>query len=152
MKRICITLLAALLPLAAAAQNRAIEALAQKYSGREGFSTTVLKGRLTNDLSGMLALESVDISNIMRDVSSIVVVRAERADDGFARDVRGAAAATGYSTVLSQSSDGEQISFLISERASGRKNEFVIVILGAKTNMLVSIVGNYTLKRIDKAR
>jgi len=153
MKKIhLITLTVALLPLAAAAQHRDIEALAQKYSGREGFSTTVVKGRVTRELSRTLDIESVDISGIMRDISSIVAVRAERADAEFARDVRAAATATGYATVLSQSSDGEQISFLVSDHAGGRRNEFVIVVLGRETNMLVSIVGDYTLKQINKSR
>jgi len=154
MKRVYITLFAALLlsPLAAGAQNRAIEALARKYSGREGFSTTVVKGSITRDLSHMLDIESVDISGVMRDISSIVVVRSERPDEAFARDVREAAASTGYSTVLSQSAEGQQISFLVSEGGRGRRSEFVIVVLGADNNILVSIVGDYKLKQIDKTR
>jgi hypothetical protein len=142
--------LAALLPVAAASQNRAIEALAEKYSGREGFTTTVLKGRITSDVSRTLDIRSVDISSIMKDISAIVVVSAEKPDAEFERDARAAAASTGYTTVLSQSSRGQQVSFLVSENGRGRRNEFVIIILGNDTNMLLSLVGDYKLTQIDK--
>jgi hypothetical protein len=147
MKRLILILLA-LVPLGASAQNRAIEALAGKYSDRDGFSTTVIKGDLSNGFAGSLNVEGVDISNIIRNISSIIVVRSERPDEEFSREVSGAVA-SGYSTVLSSSSDGERVRFLLAENGGG-KNEFVIVITGPDTNLLVSIVGDYTLGKVTR--
>jgi hypothetical protein len=148
MKRLIIILLA-IVPIGAAAQNRAIEALAEKYTDRDGFSTTVIKGNLSNGFAGSLDIEGVDISNIIRNISSIIVVRSETPDEEFTREVK-RAVTNGYSTVLSSNSDGEQVRFLLSEPTDGRKNEFVIAITGRETNLIVSIVGDYTLGEINK--
>jgi hypothetical protein len=142
MKRLIITLLA-LVPLGAAAQSMAIEALATKYADRDGFSTTVVKGDISTGFVGSLNVESVDISNIIKDISSIVVVRATQPDEEFTRDIN-RAVAEGYETVLSSSSDGNRVRFLLTEETD-HKREFVIAIYGETTNVLVSIVGNYTL-------
>lgn len=148
MKRFILTLLA-VVPLGAAAQNRAIEAMAQKYADREGYSTTVVKGDLSKGFAGSLNIESVDISNIIKDIKSIIVIRAERADENFAREVADAVA-EGYSTVMSASSGGERVRFLLSEAAKERENEFVITITGREANLVVSIVGNYTLGKVTR--
>jgi hypothetical protein len=149
MKRLIITLLA-FVPLGAAAQSRAIEALATKYADREGFSTTVVKGDISTGFVGSLTIESVDISNIIKDISSIIVIRSTRPDEEFTRAVN-RAVAEGYSTVLSSSSGGEHVRFLLSEDRD-RENEFVIAISGDTTNILVSIVGNYTLGKVSKPK
>ena len=141
------SLAAAFVALGAAAQNRAIETLAQKYSDRDGFSTTVVKGDIASGFAGSLDIESIDISNILKDISSIVVVNSEAPDEEFSRDVN-RALSTGYSTILSSSSDGEMVRFLLSEKSEGRENEFVITIFGPSTNLVVSIMGNYTLGKV----
>jgi hypothetical protein len=147
MKRLLIAFLA-LAPLGTAAQNRAIEQIAAKYADRDGFSTTVVKGDISTGFVGSLNIESVDISNIIKDISSIVVVRATRPDDEFTRDLN-RAVAEGYDTVLSSSSDGDRVRFLLAE-GPDRKSEFVIAITGETTNILVSIVGDYTLGKVSK--
>ncbi len=148
MKRFIIILLA-LVPLGAAAQNSQIEAMAEKYADRDGFSTTVVKGKISSGFAGSLNIENVDISNIIKDISSIIVIRADRPVEEFTREVE-RAVVEGYSTVLSSNADGERVRFLLSEADGGRHSEFVIVILGPKTNLLVSIVGDYTLGRVTK--
>ncbi len=145
------------------AKNEAIEALAGKYAQRDGFSTTVIKGDLSRGLAGSLDIESLDISNILRDISSIVVVRSQRPDSVFTREVS-EAVSRGYSTVLSSNDGDDRVRFLLSESCdegeegsegregregreggkSGDRKEFVILITGSRTNMVVSIVGDYT--------
>ncbi len=149
-KRLLLSIAAAVIALGASAQNKAIEALAKKYSDRDGFSTTVVKGAISTGIAGSLNIESVDISNFIKDISSIIVIRAEKPDKDFSNEVN-SAVAQGYTTILSSSTDGEHVRFLLSENAGGRKNEFVIVIFGKETNLLVSIVGNYTLKKVSKS-
>lgn len=145
-------MLPAFVPIAAAAQNKEIDRIAEKYSDRDGFSTTVIRGDISKELSGSLNVEGVDISNIVKEISSIVIVSSDRPDEEFTREVP-AAVNAGYSTVLSSSKDGEQVRFLLSENSdSSGKNEFVIVIFGRETNMMVSITGNYTLGYVSKPR
>lgn len=152
-----IILFLTIVPLGAAAQSRAIEALAEKYADRNGFTTTVVKGDLSRGFVGSLDIESVDISNILKDISSIIVVRASRPDDNFTRDVN-EAVARGYSTVVSSTDGEDRVRFLLSENpvaaavagageGSNRK-EFVIAITGVTTNIVVSIVGDYTLGKV----
>ena len=56
MRRLIIILLT-LVPLGASAQSRAIEALAEKYANRDGFSTTLIKGNLSKGFAGSLNIE-----------------------------------------------------------------------------------------------
>lgn len=153
MKKIII-ILSVLVPVAVAAQNRAIEELAAKYADREGFSTTVIKGVLSGGASGAVKIEGVDISKIVKDISSITIVSSDGPDDEFSRDVKSAVQRGGYSTVMSSSSDGERIEFLLSDVPPGgdgkKRNEFVITILGRDENLIVSIVGNYSLGKVAK--
>ncbi len=145
-----ILILLAIIPLGAAAQNKAIEALAKKYADRDGFSTTVVKGDLSSGFAGSIDLDNLDISNIIKDISTIIVVRAHKPDPVFTREVNNAVA-TGYATVMSASSEGERVRFLLSEKPSAKsKNEFVITISGKKTNLVVSITGNYKLGKVTK--
>ncbi len=148
-KKLLLSIVAAAVSLGAAAQNKTIELLARRYADRDGFSTTVIKGEVTGGVSGWLDIEAVDISNLINDISAIVVVRSDEPNAEFSRDVNNAVS-TGYSTIISTSTDGEQVRFLLSDNDKGRKNEFVIVILGSDTNLLVSIVGNYKLKKVSK--
>ncbi len=145
-----VILLLALIPLGAAAQNRAIEELAGRYADRDGFSTTVVKGDLSRGFAGSLNLENVDISNILKDISSIVVVRASRPDEEFTREID-RAVGSGYSTVMSSTDGGDRVRFLLSQNGNnGNRKEFVIVITGRTTNLVVSIVGDYTLGKVTK--
>ncbi len=133
---------------ATAGQNRAIEALAEKYADHEGFSTTVVKGDLSSRFAGSLDIENVDISNILKDISSIIVIRSSSPDAEFTREVNDAVS-RGYSTVLSSTDGDDRVRFLLSENGGGGgdRKEFVIFITGRSTNLVVSIVGDYTLGR-----
>ncbi len=123
---------------ATAGQKRAIEALAEKYADHEGFS-----------FAGSLDIENIDISNILKDISSIIVVRSPRPDSVFTREVS-QAVSHGYSTVLSSTDGEDRVRFLLSENGGGEggRKEFVIFITGRSTNLVVSIVGDYTLGRV----
>lgn len=139
----------------AAAQSRAIEELAEKYSDREGFTTTVIKGELLNGMDSSMQMQNVDISKIMNDITSLIVITSDKPDKQFAEDAKAAVAASGYSTIMSVSADGETIKFLLGNIAeegnkTGAKNEFVIMVLGKDDNTLVSIVGNYKAKQVSK--
>jgi hypothetical protein len=147
MKRF-LTLLLVLVPLGASAQNKAIDALAKKYADRDGFSTSVIKGDLSAAFAGSINIEGVDIANIIANMSSIVLIRSTTPSEEFTRDVNHAIS-EGYSPLLSSSSNGDQVRFLLAEN-DDNKNEFVIVILGNTTNLLMSIVGDYTLGKVSK--
>ncbi len=152
MKKYIIFLTICLLPLFAGAQNRAIEQLAEKYSGRDGFSSTVIKGRLASGFNGSIRIQDVDISNIIKEISSIILVSSDAPDEEFSRDVALALETEEYATVASTSSDGEQIRFLLAtlpEAKNGRKqSEFVIAVSGAEENLLVSVVGEYVVAEV----
>lgn len=145
----------AALPSSAIAQNKAIAELAGKYSDRDGFSTTVIKGEISSGMGNSLQVQDVDISKIMSDISSIIIITADKADRQFSDDVKSAVAAGGYSTIMSVSADGQLIKFMLASvppenKKQAPKNEFVIMILGKEDNMLVSIVGNYKAKQVSK--
>ncbi len=147
MRRIIIILLA-LIPLGAAAQNRVIEELAIKYSDRDGFSTTVIKGKLSSGYAGSMGIQGVDISNIMNNITAIIIIRSDYRNDEFILDVNRAIEAISYTTVMSSSGGGESTRLLLFENEVD-KSEFVIAITGS-SNILMSITGDYTLGKVIK--
>jgi hypothetical protein len=159
MKRtILIGLLLAVMPLVSQAQNKAIAQLADKYSNREGFSVVTLQGKMTNVATkGIVDMGGVDISSLMDNISSLIVITSEEPSEEFRSDVRSAIALGNYSTLMSVSEDGQTIKFLLSavesdgDGASG-KNEFVMMIFDEDEDTLISIVGNYKVKQVSKAK
>ncbi len=157
MKRFLILTLSILaLPMLAGAQSKAIKDLAAKYSDRDGFTTVSLTGEMAKMLSGsnkgMDMLGQMDISNVMSDISSIIMITAENPTAEFREDVRKAVAEGNYSTIMSVSDGGQSIKFLLSKdqttgKGGSKENEFVMVILGGgDSGLLISIVGVYKVK------
>ena len=152
MKRFVIILLA-LVPLAAAAQNKAIETLAAKYSGKKGFSTIVLKGELIKmaDKMGLDIPKIVDISEIMDGISSIIIVGSEKPDPQFVKDVKAAIDRDRYKTLMSVHADGQVVEALIVDLPQNKlQKELVLIALTEENNVLVSIEGNYKIKKVSK--
>lgn len=153
-KSIILFVLTAMWSLTANAQIKTVQALADKYSDRIGFSTTVIQGDIGMGAGGALNVHNIDISNVMKDIASIVVVASDIPNEEFSADVKGVIAAYDYSTIMSVSSGREMIKFLLrslpSEGGKSPANEFVIVVLGYDENIIVSVVGNYKVKNISK--
>lgn len=156
MKKTIILLALAACSLTVAAQNRTVQSLADKYCDREGFSTTVIQGYIDTGNKGSIYMQGIDVSNIMKDIASIIIVSSDKPDPEFSADVKEVIAADGYSIVMSESANGEMIKFLLKTLPSGGgkspANEFVIIVLGSDTNMVTSIVGNYKVKKISKTQ
>jgi hypothetical protein len=158
MKRtILIGLLLAVMPLLSQAQNKAIEQLADKYSDREGFSVVTLQGKMTGVATKGVDTGGVDISSLMDNISSLIVISSDEPSEEFRADVRSAIALDSYSTLMTVSEDGQTIKFLLSSAESGArgrsdKNEFVMMIFAEDEDTLVSIIGNYKVKQVSKTK
>ncbi|MDR0908002.1 MAG: DUF4252 domain-containing protein [Rikenellaceae bacterium] len=157
MKRtILIELLLAVMPLVSQAQNKAIEQLADKYSDREGFSVVTLQGKMTGVATKGVDTGGVDISSLMDNISSLIVISSEGPSEEFRADVRSAIDLGNYSTLMTVSESGQSIKFLLSAAGEGGsrsgKNEFVMMIFDEDDDTLVSIVGNYKVKQLSKIK
>jgi hypothetical protein len=154
-KLILVLFLVAMIPLSSEAQNKAIEALADKYSDREGFSVVTLQGKMTNVATKGLDMEGVDITSLMDNISSLIVISSNEPNEEFRADVRSAIARGNYSTLMTVSENGQSIKFLLSSAENGGKskqdkNEFVMMIFAEDQDTLVSIIGNYKVKQVSK--
>jgi regulatory protein YycI of two-component signal transduction system YycFG len=155
-KRILILTLLAL-PMLAMAQNKAIVQLADKYSDREGFSVITLQGKMTNVATKEFDMGGVEISSLMDNISSLIVISSKQPSEEFRADVRSAVARGDYSTLMTVSEDGQTIKFLLSAtekggRGGSSRNEFVMMIFAEDEDTLVSIVGNYKVKQVSKTK
>jgi hypothetical protein len=142
-----------LLPLGVAAQNMEIKNLLKKYSGRTGFSTLSLKDDFIDMADGMeLDLpDTVDISNLMDGISSIVIVNTRQPSVQFTHDVNTLTSRLyNYTTLFEVSKDGQHMRALLGDVSRSRQKELVLVVLSAEDNVLVSIVGNYRIKKVTK--
>jgi hypothetical protein len=155
MKKLILIVLLLSLPMLAMSQNKAIEALADKYSDREGFSVITLQGKMTNVATKYLDMGEVEISSLMDNISSLIVISSDKPNEGFRADVRSAVALGDYCSMMTVSENGQSIKFLLSSVEEDRKdkqdkNEFVMIIFDKDEDTLISIVGNYKVKQVSK--
>lgn len=159
MKKLLLSVASAIIALAAPAQNRAIDALVEKYGTAEGFTIVNLEGEAIKGLGSMISGngnisldsgESYRMSQLLEEVSSVVVIVSEKADELFAREVKNAVDGGKYSPILSTTTGEERITISSAEIKRGRfrgDKEIVLTIAGKdKSLVLVRVIG-----RIDTA-
>lgn len=156
--------MAAMFVLAAGAQNKAIDALAEKYLDAEGFTVVKLDGEAIKNMSGMLAQSngtvsmggdtpSVNVKKLLESISSVTVIALERADAGFAAEVLGAVSAGKYSPMFSRNEDGAIIKIVNAEIKRGQlrgNQEIVVTVAKDDAVVLVRVIGKIDTELLAK--
>jgi hypothetical protein len=164
MKKLFLSLVAGTFALAAAAQNSAIDALAEKYTDREGFTVVNLDGEALKSMGQMLAnsggnvnlgedAPDVEMGELIKDLASLTVLLLDRADEAFASEVRSAVSAKSYSPMVSLTKEGYNIKVLTADIKRGKlrgKQELVVTMNGDDKVILVRLIGKFDPETLSK--
>jgi hypothetical protein len=160
MKKLFLSAAAVMLTLAAAAQNKAIDELVEKYTDCEGFTVVNMEGEAVRGLSQMLAggnttfnlpdgAGSYELGELMKEIVSITAVVLRRADEAFSRDVRDALASVRYSPIVSHNENGQRVRISGTDINRGKlrgNKEIVVMVDGPDETVLVRVIGNIDTK------
>ncbi len=142
MKRIIIAITLLMVPLALSAQTKSFREFSGKYSGRDGYTMIEMSGEMFKTIGGNVTVKSddTDISSLLKQIKNMVIIISENPSSGFAEDVQSMIKSGGY-TSMAVISEGEQTSKFYVIQKNGKTSEFLMTVLGAGDNVIMSITG-----------
>jgi hypothetical protein len=150
MKKTFTFCLLVLLNLGAIAQDKAVEQIFQKYSGRDGFTTVVI----TKNMFQLFAdVEDAgdDFLKTVKNLDFIKILSCEAGINGkeFYREILASIPEKDYKELMVIQESGQDIKFLTREK-EGVINELIMVAGGKEESALIWITGIIDMKTIGK--
>lgn len=110
--------------VAAGAQDPDVDKLVKKYRGKEGVTVIKLDGDMVETLGEMTVVDGVDVSKVIKKVSSVTVISNETGDAEFAKDVRVIIDGKEYTPIIDVDSSGDNVKIVKKE---GGGSVFIVV-------------------------
>jgi len=154
MKKIVFILSLILLSVAAMAQKDAVDALFDKYAGKDGFTTVIISSKMFSLFQDMEMEEDDEFNEMMSSLKSIRILASdETLEDmniNFYDEVMKDLNEDDYEELMVVKEKDQDAVFLIKER-DGKIAELLLVAGGTSgDNALISIRGDIDLKNISK--
>ena len=157
--------MAVMFALAAAAQNKNIDKLVEKYTDTEGYTVMNLEGDAIRALSSMIPAESstIDLGNgtkysaneLLEDISSVsFIVASGKAEETFTADVESAVSQKYYSTMLSHREGDSWVRVKTADIKRGKyrgEKEIVVAVNSDKMYVLARVTGQIDLEKLAEA-
>lgn len=152
MKKIVFILTFILLSFATMAQKDAVNALFDKYAGKDGFTTVIISSKMFS-LFQDLDVEDDEFNDMMSSLKSIRILASDETltdlNINFYDEVMKDLDQDDYEELMVVKEKDHDVKFLIKER-DGRIIELLLVSGGKGDNALISIRGDIDLKNISK--
>ena len=153
MKKIVFILSFILLSVASIAQKDAVDALFDKYAGKDGFTTVIISSKMFSLFQDM-EIEDNEFNDMMSSLKSIRILASdETLEDqniNFYDEVMKDLDEDDYEELMVVKEKDQDVKFLIKER-DGKITELLMVAGGkGDNNALISIRGDIDLKNISK--
>jgi hypothetical protein len=154
MKKIALLLSVMLLPLLAAAQNSPVDKLFDKYYGHEGFTTVLVNQEMFEVISKMEkeggSIEG-EMGGALGNIKRVRVLAQEKEADitgeiNFMDELKGVSFKDYKELVVVKEADEE---VLVLAREEGNKLAELLVLVGGKENVLVSIEGWFDMEDLE---
>jgi hypothetical protein len=133
------------------AQQNAIDNIFQKFEGKEGITTV----NISRDLLQMVSkIDSVDkdLTSVFAMISQVRIIALDKASSeekvSF-KEMLKSLSINDYKTLMLIKENNQDIKFL-SKETNGKITEFLLLVSGDKTPVLVSITGNIDLSKLSK--
>ncbi len=163
-KKVLLSAVAALVAVTAVAQNKAIDALVEKYTDAEGFTVVNMQGEAIRGLSSMIAKgngtinlgdgsPSFNIRELLDEIESVTAIVLDRADETFALEARQIISSDNYSPILSVNEKGQSIKMSSANirRGAFRGNkELLMTVTGDSNTVVVRIIGKIDTERLAR--
>jgi len=149
MKKIAFFIPVLLMPLLLTAQNKPIDKLFKKYYGKEGFTTVLVSEDMFEVISNM-EKEKGEFEGTLGKIKRIRVIAQEDEADvegvNFMEELKGLEFDEYKELVVVKEADQEVM--VLAKEEDGKIRE-LLVLVGGKDNVLVSVEGNFTMDDLE---
>ena len=154
MKKIVFILSLILLSFGAMAQKDAVDALFDKYAGKDGFTTVIISSKMFSLFQDMEFEEDDEFNEMMSSLKSIRILATDETQEdmniNFYDEVMKDLNENDYEELMVVKEKDKDVIFLIKEK-DGKIAELLLVAGGTDgDNALISIRGDIDLKNISK--
>ncbi|MCD6347950.1 MAG: DUF4252 domain-containing protein [Bacteroidales bacterium] len=149
-----IILLIGLIGFAASAwtQNKVVDDLMEKYSGKEGFTSVVITKHMFSLFSNVETTEDDDYMNMIKNLNNIRILSAPGSTEtgiNFFKEVMDKLPSKKYEELMVIKDNHQDVKFLIREEKD-QVVELLMLVGGEDENVLISITGIIDMKTIAK--
>jgi len=133
-------------------QNKVVDDLMEKYSGREGFTSVVITKHMFSLFSNIETTEDDDYMNMIKNLNNIKILSAPGSTEtgiNFFKEVMDKLPAKKYEELMVIKDDHQDVKFLIREEKD-QVVELLMLVGGEDENVLISITGIIDMKTIAK--
>ncbi|MFH1319539.1 MAG: DUF4252 domain-containing protein [Bacteroidota bacterium] len=155
MKKIAVHLILILVPFLIQAQTTPMDALFDKYSGEEGY-TSVYISKYMFELFAKIVDEEEDkeFKEVVGGLNSIKILATDekagaKQNKEFYKEILNSLSEIDYKELMIVKDGAEEVKFLIHEK-DGKISGLVMVVGGEDESVLISMDGNIDLKNISK--
>jgi len=152
MKKIILTIAVLMLTVSTWAQNKSIDKIFDKYSGKDGFTTVVITKYMFGLFSNIETSEDDEYMNMIKNLNDIRILTAPSKGElgvDLYKEAMSVLPKKEYN-VLMEVNDGEQdVKFLVKEEKD-KIVELLMIIGGEDESVLMSISGVIDMKTIAK--
>lgn len=152
MKKVLIIAITMIFTLSLTAQNKAVDALFEKYGGKEGFTTVVITKHMFGLFSQVETAEDDEYMNMIKNLKNIRILSAPGhpvSGINFLKEIGDALPETVYEELMIIKDEDQDVKFLVREE-NDTIVELLMIISGAEENVLISISGIIDMKTIAK--
>lgn len=152
MKKVLIIAITMIFSLSLTAQNKAVDALFEKYGGKEGFTTVVITKHMFGLFSQVETAEDDEYMNMIKNLKNIRILSAPGqpiSGINFLKEIGDALPETVYEELMIIKDEDQDVKFLVREE-NDTIVELLMIISGAEENVLISISGIIDMKTIAK--
>lgn len=153
MKRLILIVLL-VLPITLAAQPKPLNDLFKKYSGKEGYTTIEMSGKMFSMVNQLAQREERELSGSLGksldNIKKMIMIVAE--DDHakeFETNLDKVIEQSNYESISSTSSDGSRVDLYITDKSGEKKdNDFLIKVCDSGSCIVIAFTGKMTLKDV----
>lgn len=142
-----------LMPIAAWAQNGVdFGDLCTKYSGREGYSTIEMSGKMFKMINGATVDMDDELSMAIDNIKSLQILIAQRANKEFSTDVDNMLKKMRYEVMTTVNDHDKKVLFFIreSDEKQPTVSNFLMRATSGQSDVLMSITGSISIKQISQ--
>lgn len=150
MKKLAIILLA-ILPMLGMAQESQLNALFNKYSGQDGYTSVYITSYMFDLFSKIADEEDSDFENVTKGLDAIKIITVSNSNlaEDFYKEIDKALPPSIYKDFMIVNDGGQEITFKVREEGS-KITEFVLIVKDKHEPVLLFLQGDIDLAKMAK--
>jgi len=150
MKKVVLILFVLLVSAGIQAQNKAVDKLFEKYSGKDGITSVVITKHMFSLFSQVETTEDDEYMNMIKNLNNIRILSAPGGSGiNFMKELGGQLPEKEYEELMVIKDGSQDVKFLVKEN-EGKVVELIMIVSGPEDNVLISITGLIDMQTVAK--